>query len=179
MTSLPRWALLLQATLRQLSEQHTGASDLRVAIVGIGNVLRGDDGAGPAVADALQFRPDAQILVINAGPAPENMTGPLRRFKPDLVVLVDMAQMNLPAGSVQWIPWQTASGLSASSHTMPLHVLVRYLVETTGCEAVLLGIQPAQTGLDVPLSPPVATAVTDIATILSRLLADRATLPSA
>ncbi len=179
MTSLPRWALSLQATLTQLAERSAGKRELRLAVVGIGNALRGDDGAGPAVAGALRVRPDAQILVINAGQAPENTTGPLRRFEPDLVVLVDMAQMNLSPGSVQWIPWQTASGLSASSHTLPLHVLARYLVETTGCEIGLLGIQPAQTDLDVPLSRPVATAVVEVATILSRLLADGAAMPAA
>lgn len=108
------------------------------------------------------------LLVIDAGPAPENVSGVLRRFKPDLVLVVDAAQMGDPPGSVRWLPWQETIGLSASTHTLPIHMFGTYLTQELGCEVALLGIQPAQNALDAPLSPEVAAAV-DAAT---RSLAD-------
>ena len=44
----------------------------RVAVVGVGQRLRGDDGAGPAVAQRLAPLADAALLVVDAGHAPEN-----------------------------------------------------------------------------------------------------------
>jgi len=100
-----------------------------------------------------------RLLVIDAGPAPENVSGLLRRFKPDLVLLVDAAQMGDPPGSVRWLPWQETIGLSASTHTLPIHMFGTYLTQELGCEMALLGIQPAQNTLDAPLSSEVAAAV--------------------
>ena len=40
---------------------------------------------------------------MEAGPAPENFTGPLRRFRPDLVLLVDAAQMDAEPGTIGWL----------------------------------------------------------------------------
>ena len=131
----------------------------RVALLGIGQELRGDDGAGVAVARGLSPLAHPRFLVIEAGHAPENHTAPLRRFRPDLVLLVDAAEMGDRPGTVRWLAWEETSGLSASTHTLPLYMLARYLVHAIGCEVVLVGIQPAHTDLDRPLSPAVAGAV--------------------
>ena len=99
----------------------------RIAIVGIGHQLRGDDAAGVMAARALKQLygqvPDRRLLVVDAGPAPENCTGPLRRFDPDLVILIDAAEMNEAPGTIRWLAWQETSGLSASTHTLPPYVL--------------------------------------------------------
>ncbi|HEX6383528.1 MAG TPA: hydrogenase 3 maturation endopeptidase HyCI [Anaerolineae bacterium] len=138
----------------------------RLAVVGIGHVLRGDDAAGVAVARALQPYAHEHLLVVDAGHAPENHTGPLRRFAPDLVLLVDTAQMNEPPGMVRWLPWQETSGVSASTHTMPPYVIARYLTAELGCEVALIGIQPADTTLGAPLSPAVQQTVYAVAQAL-------------
>jgi hydrogenase 3 maturation protease len=169
---------------------------LRVAIVGIGHELRGDDAAGVSVARSLQSavgtihpgtarhaisRPKAgwragggkcelPLLVIDAGAAPENFTGPLRRFDPDLVLLIDAAQLNEAPGSIRWLDWQETSGLSASTHTLPPHVLAEYLVNELGCEVALIGIQPQGDEFDAPLSPPVQQAVDELVRTLERFL---------
>lgn len=129
--------------------------------------MRGDDAAGVCVArqlaaalrDILRPQGNMATLVINAGSAPENFTGPLRHFGPDLVLLIDAAQMDALPGSVQWLLWQETSGLSASTHTLPPYILATYLVSEIGCEVALLGIQPADTSLGIPLSPLVHSAV--------------------
>ncbi|MBZ0281610.1 MAG: hydrogenase 3 maturation endopeptidase HyCI [Anaerolineae bacterium] len=153
------WSNLLKHTLLELK-----TSKPRVAIMGIGHELCGDDAAGVMVARALKpvFIHHQDILIIEGGHAPENQTGLLRRFAPDLVLLVDAAQMGESCGMVRWLGWQETSGLSASTHTLPLYVIAQYLHTELGCEVALLGIQPAQMTICTGLSPSVKQSVDKI-----------------
>lgn len=141
-----------------------------VAVVGVGHELRGDDAAGVAVARALRelVAPGSRLLAIDAGPAPENYTGTLRRFGPDLVLLIDAAQMGDAPGAVRWLTWQAIGGISASTHTLPLHVLAGFLAADIGCEVALIGIQPGGTALGTSLSPAVRRAVDLVVRELAR-----------
>src|SRR5512139_263168 len=116
----------------------------RVAILGVGNELNGDDGAGVRVVRELAARLPAApgVLLIEAGVAPENFTGPLRRFRPDLVLEIDAAHLDREPGATSWVDWREADGLSASTHTLPPSVLAAYLTSELGCEVALVGIQP-------------------------------------
>ena len=160
------WIDCLRQSLKriQLPERHA-----RVAIVGVGHELRGDDGAGLIAARALASaaRDHDWLLVIEAGPAPENCTGALRRFCPDLVVLIDAAQMGLEPGSVRWLAWLDSTGISASTHSLPLHLVGSYLRYELGCEIGLIGIQPLSTEIGEAPSPVV---VHGIGTIVGEIL---------
>ena len=147
----------------------------RVAIVGIGNELKGDDAAGVRVVRELARRMPATpgVLLIDAGQAPENFTGPLRRFRPDLVVEVDAADHGAEPGAVAWVDWREADGLSASTHTLPPSVLASFPTRDLGCQVALLGIQPERLELNTPLSPQVERAVTGLAEALSVWLGAR------
>jgi hydrogenase 3 maturation protease len=140
----------------------------RVAVVGVGHELCGDDAAGLVVARALQTAlvDDERLLVIEAGSAPENQTGRLRRFKPGLVLLIDAAQMGETPGVIRWLPWDETDGISASTHTLPFHILARYLISELGCEVALLCIQSARNTVGAPLSAEVAEAVNTIVNVL-------------
>ena len=129
---------------------------VRVAVLGIGNELHGDDAAGILAARALPA--SENLLVIEAGPAPENTTGALRRFRPDLVLLVDAAHFADEPGTVSWFDWQQTDGLSGSTHTLPPSVLAQFLVGELACRLALLVIQPAQIDFGCPLSAPVRAA---------------------
>ena len=150
-----------QASLKaSLNPSKRAEQPVRLAVLGIGHELCGDDAVGVRLAGLL--RPltagNERLLVIEAGPAPENFTGPMRRFRPDLVLLVDAAQMEGEPGTIGWIDLQSVGGMSASSHTLPLHILVAYLVAELGCQVALIGIQPEQTFADAPLTPCVQAA---------------------
>ena len=110
------------------------------------------------------------LLILDAGPAPENITGELRRFRPEVVILVDAAQMDLPPGSIELILWDSTTGMSAASHMLPLSMLARYLTLEFGCAVHLLGIQPAHNEPDRPLSVSVQGAVEEIARYFCRTL---------
>jgi hydrogenase 3 maturation protease len=146
---------------------------MRIAVVGVGQELLGDDAAGLAVCRRLRQLAGHRetALIIPAGPAPENCTSQLRRFAPEWVVLVDAARMEAAPGTVRWIPWEQAEAMGGSSHTLPLRLLSEYLSSSMGCRVSLLGIQPAETTLGAPLSPSVGEAVESVARGLAALLA--------
>jgi hydrogenase 3 maturation protease len=137
----------------------------RVAVVGVGNELNGDDAAGVLVVRRIaeMLRATPGVLLIDAGLAPENFTGPLRRFRPDLVIEVDAADLGKPPGSASWIEPHDTDGLSASTHTLPPSVLAEFLLAELGCRVAVIGIQPVRLELNAPLSPPVERAVNGVA----------------
>lgn len=144
----------------------------RVAIIGIGNEQDGDDAAGIIAARLLDAAPgkNSNLLIIEAGMYPENQTGVLRRFKPDLILFIDAAQIDETPGAYRLIELADITGISASSHSLPLTVLCHFLVAELNCDIKLLGIQPAQLTLLAPLSQPVSQAITEITDALTALL---------
>jgi hydrogenase 3 maturation protease len=160
------WQEPLQQAIRQRQKVD---QPLRLAILGIGQALRGDDGVGLAVAQELRPFAHENLLIIQAAHAPENCTGQVCRFQPDLVLLVDAAQMNEPPGTIRWLDWQACDGVSASSHTLPLTMLGRYLTAVLPSEVALLGVQPATLEIAESLSPQVAAAARQIVQAIANL----------
>jgi hydrogenase maturation protease HycI len=173
METKPMSSALWSDSLKQaLMARRKNDQPPRVAVVGVGHELRGDDAVGVLVAQILKpllARSD-HVLVVDGGHAPENHTGTLRRFAPALVLLVDAARMDEPPGTVRWLAWQETSGVSASTHTMPPYVLAQYLTAELGCEVAIVGIQPAHLNMDDPPSAPVQKAVVDVVASLGTAL---------
>ena len=161
------WRNLLQTTLSRLTADAEGPP--RTAVVGVGHELRGDDAAGCAVAHTLAPLAEAHshVLVLDAGAAPENQLGPLRRFGPDLVIFVDAAQMGERAGTVRWFSPDETTGVSASTHTLPPAVIAQFLELELGCEVALIGIQPEQNALGTPMSAAVQPAIAEVVHMLA------------
>jgi len=150
--------------LNQLTNK--SANPPRISVLGVGNPFRSDDGAGVLVARRLACRECAldtgHLLIIEAGHAPENTTGELRRFAPDLVLIIDAADMGEKPGTVKWIPEEAIDGMSASTHSLPLSLLARYLTLELNCTVALLGIQPTSNTIGDDISSEVAQAVQEI-----------------
>lgn len=139
------------------------ADQKRICILGVGAELCHDDAAGLYLIERLSARigipvgvVQERLLLISGGPAPENFSGLIREFRPDLLVVVDAAFLELPAGSIQLLPEEKAAGLSFSTHMLPLPMLISYLRLTCGCQTCLVGIQPASTEQGIGMSPRVA-----------------------
>ncbi|NDJ77697.1 MAG: hydrogenase maturation protease [Chloroflexi bacterium] len=155
------WQNRLKQTLRSLSPPDRA---VRCVVLGIGNEFNGDDAAGIAVARGLEARVDSddRLLIVDAGIAPENHTGVLRAFAPDVVLLVDAAQMNAEPGTVRLLDWQDTTGLSATTHTLPPYMLAKFLTMDLGCTVALLGMQPFGNLPDTPLSDPMQAVVEEV-----------------
>ena len=122
------------------------AAARRVAVLGVGNPGKGDDGAGVAAARALRRRLSPadrrRVRVLIAGLAPENFTGKIRAIAPDLVVIVDAALGGHPPGTVFRIEAEKISDDGVTTHRISLRFLVRYIEESIGCPVLVLGIEP-------------------------------------
>jgi hydrogenase 3 maturation protease len=143
-----------------------------VAVVGVGHEFRGDDFAGSAAARALQERvaPGHALLVLDAGAAPESFTGPLRRFAPDLILILDAAEMGEAPGAIGWIDPDEVTDVGGPTHALPLPLFAGFLGTSLGCPVRILGIQPAADDFDTPLSGVVEAAVEILAAGLAEIL---------
>lgn len=134
-----------------LAETLAGA---RVAVLGVGSELCRDDAAGLYAVARMEKEPGlAGLLLLSGGSAPENFTGAIKTFAPDVLFVVDAAYMDLPAGSFQLLPYEKASGLSFSTHMLPLPLTMDYIRSECGCACYVVGIQPADTSQGIGMSP--------------------------
>ncbi len=151
-----------QASLsRVLAATNNGKAPFRLAIVGIGNELNGDDAAGVLVARKLTpaLQGSSSIKVFEAGQALENITGALIRFHPDAVLFVDALSIDELPGSIHMLDWRLSQGFTAGTHSLPLGVVVRYLLHEHPCQVYLLGIQVSDTTPGVPVTPEVMKSI--------------------
>lgn len=136
-----------------------------MAIIGIGAELKGDDAVGVLAARRLKNNLTSadNFLVLEGGTLPENITSPLRRFAPELLILIDAADFGGVPGEIKWIDARQIGGASFSTHSMPLSLLADYLTNEIGCAVMILGIQPKSLEFDVPLSSECERAANEIA----------------
>ena len=172
------WRIALHQALAQATPPDRPT---RVAVVGIGHELRGDDAVGLDVARRLQSGngqdPPDTWLVCVGGSTPENCTGVLRRFRPDLVVMVDAAELHARPGTIQWLDCSDIDGVSASTHTLPLDVVATYLAAEIGATVGVVAIQPATDDIGAGLTPLVRRAARRAAHALSSIRTCRKTTP--
>lgn len=113
----------------------------KLAVLGVGSELRGDDGVGPYLSEKLSSFNGESFLSINGDLVPENFTRDLRKFRPDNIIIIDAAFMGKSAGDIEIIRINELTGISFSSHSMPLSVLGKYLSQEIGANIYILGIQ--------------------------------------
>jgi len=166
-----------RAQLRKALSRPTATdAGLRLAVMGIGNALQGDDGAGSRVARLLKRSPllrnPGRFLVLDTGPAPENFSGVLRKFKPDFVLMVDAVQGEKGDELIRWIDPENVGGVSAMTHGLPLTVLGNFLASEVGTGYGLLGITGEHFEPGEGLSVNVGRAVRLAAGELRKLIQD-------
>ena len=122
----------------------------KVVIVGIGNVLRGDDGLGPVLVERL--KENAAVNCINAGNALENHLGLISRNHPDTVLLVDAVHLGLSPGEARIVDPSRIEHAGLSTHDVSPGLFLDYLVEESKCSIFLLGVQPGKTEMGAGIS---------------------------
>jgi hydrogenase 3 maturation protease len=148
-----------------------GAAE-KIVLLGVGNELMADDGAGCLVARRLRKSlgrkiADRAFQVFDAGTAPENFTGLIRRDDPDLVLLVDAAGFGQQPGTIAVIEHGQFESSLPSTHSLPLSAMIRYLEETTRADVAVLLIQAGSVQLDGAMTPEVLRSVEEAVDILS------------
>ncbi len=139
---------------------------MKEVILGIGNTLKSDDGIGIYIVEKINkylkevkkrskqaklTEPGGEVIVINCGTIPENYTSIIRKHNPDMLILVDAADMGLSPGSYRIIPPEKIEVMHVSTHNIPLNILISYVGESCK-DVVLVGIQPDKTDFGTALS---------------------------
>ncbi len=167
--SKPSWTEQLDQIL---SSHITEFNGCRLAIVGIGNELSGDDAAGVVIVhqlrEALSHRQN--LLFIVGGLAPENFSGLIRKFLPHNLLFIDTANMGGEPGDIDVFEMEELDGLSFSSHTLPPAILAEYLAAECSCTVKLLGIQPISTGMAEPMSEAVTESIAAVVDYITSCL---------
>jgi hydrogenase 3 maturation protease len=132
---------------------------MKKLVLTVGNMLMGDDAAGPLLAQSLLASPVDGWEVLDGGSAPENCLHRIRELAPEQILVVDAADMTLEPGQVRLIDdVKLDDPFLMTTHTLPLSYLIESLRETTE-KVDLLGIQPQVVAFGYPVSPEVKQAV--------------------
>jgi hydrogenase maturation protease len=144
-------------------------------LIGIGNLLRRDDGVGVLVAQHMARLPLPQhVEVIDAGTAGTELAALLEHRR--LVIVVDAIDAGRPPGSIYRLDpesLQPASRSGLSVHDLHfLHALDETrLLGTAPQRVVILAVQVADTSTGIGLSPPVAHAANRVLALVAEELA--------
>lgn len=146
----------------------------KLAIVGIGSELHGDDAIGIALIRRLSRRITGRpnLVFIEGGTLPESITGPLRRFEPHHTLLIDAADFQAAPGSIRFINPVEIGGYSASTHTFPLNQLVSYIQQEFACSVNLIGVQPKLIDFETSISEEGKKALNQLVRFLCKNLRD-------
>jgi hydrogenase 3 maturation protease len=148
-------------------------------VLGVGSDLRGDDAAGLILCRRLEARfsslPDPlRFRVFMGETAPENLTGEIRKFGPSHLIIADSADFGRDPGTVVVADPVEITGISFSTHRLPLFVLTDYIEREMPCRMLIIGIQPSTLGLFHAVSEPVARSLD---TLSESLISAIETLP--
>ncbi len=136
----------------------------KTVIIGIGNTLKSDDGAGPAVCKLLEGKTTAEI--IDAETVPENFIQVIVRKKPQVVLVIDAVDFGASPGEMKIIALDQLNSFAISTHTLSPRIFADLLRQTIDVKVIFLGIQPKQLQFGESLSDEVANAVNKLAGIL-------------
>ena len=139
----------------------------RFGVVGIGNVIRGDDGAGCMVVEKLGG--DFPMPIVDCAEVPENYGGWVERRDLEAVVYVDAVDFGGKPGEVRIIPLEKMMQSATSTHHLSLHYMIRFLKEEWDGDALLVGIQPVSILVGEEICADVAEGVERLAGILAKV----------
>jgi hydrogenase 3 maturation protease len=129
----------------------------RIAVMGIGNTMRGDDGLGVHLVNSLRphsLSPDVALFACEM--TPENFLGPVTEFQPDTVLMIDAAQLNELPGTARLVEAKEIVDSGTTTHNMSLRLLATMLESVTNAKVTLLAVQPKGREFGAELSPEVS-----------------------
>ena len=141
-----------------------------VLILGVGNINKGDDGAGPTLVQQIDGHVSATC--IDAGVAPENFLEKIVSENPDTVLIVDATDFGGDPGEARLFDASQVRSGGLSTHALSLDMADQYLKGRIDTHIHLLGIQPGQTESE-GLSRPVKDSVQSLAATFLKLLSQQ------
>lgn len=157
-------------------------SDSRVAVIGVGNVLMGDDGVGPKTIGVLKSRGfDCRAELLDAGLAFGEVLCDVEPGR--TVVIVDAIRGGGEPGSIYRLdPSQIDPRTGALASALSLHEVnvlpilqMEALAGRTFDDVTIFGVEPKEVGWSEDLSPEVTEAVEKLVKLIGAFLDEHAT----
>jgi hydrogenase 3 maturation protease len=163
LSTSPSWQPRLLRILRSASPNG------RVALVGVGHPLRGDDYVGSYIAKSLIEQVCTHdVILFDVEDSIESMISKVVACDPRDVVVVDACEMNRRPGEVDLLPLAETHYPFFTTHGIPLRLLADKFLQKA--ETWILAIQPAQMGVTDRLSPEALTAAASVSSFIATAL---------
>lgn len=137
-------------SLKELNLQKT-------LFVGIGNVLKKDDGAGVYITCQLDQYKSVRTLTVEV--SIENYIGKINTLNPETLVLVDSVDFGEEAGCYKLLPLGDIRDVTVNTHNISLNKVAELFDANT---ILILGIQPAALGFGEQMSDVVQSSADKI-----------------
>lgn len=143
-----------------------------IAIIGLGNILMGDDGIGCHIAKKLMEENLENVEIIEAGTSLIKILPQLTKY--DKIIFIDAIKGEKPPGEIYIIepkPSQVIPERAISLHEINLNSLIQ-MKEKLGIKAkiIIVGIQPAQIKPTLNLSKEVEKVIPKVIKIIERIV---------
>jgi hydrogenase 3 maturation protease len=121
-----------------LNDLHTllGQKDKKILFVGIGNLLKRDDGVGVYISKKIKNREGISALTVEV--SIENYIGKINSLNPDYLVLIDCTDTKSKAGTYRLLDVSQVQDLTFNTHNISLKRLKEFFT----MPVFILGIQP-------------------------------------
>lgn len=141
--------------------------DKKILFVGIGNLLRMDDGAGAFISSAIKNRSNISSLTVEV--SLENYIGKINSLDPDILVLIDSVDMKMAPGSYKLLQVDQIEDLTFNTHNISLNRLSEFF----RMPVFVLGIQPEKIDFGENMSYIVQKEAEKIINIINSHLTNR------
>jgi len=131
--------------------------------VGIGNVLKSDDGIGVYIAQGIQERDHIKALV--AGVSIENYIGKINRIPHDILILVDALDFRQKPGSYRLLTPDKIMDYTAATHNISFSKLHGFFKSPV----LILGIQPQSVSFGESIAEPVKKTADSILKLINSI----------
>ncbi|MFW5868404.1 MAG: hydrogenase maturation protease [Armatimonadota bacterium] len=145
-------------------------ADRKVVLMGVGNVVRGDDALGVALAERIEHRVAPKVFVTHD--LPEDYAVKAADLRPDLVLVLDAMDFGGEPGDMHLVAARDVPPTPGMTHRPSLEMMAKFLELDAGADTWVLGVQPDLSRLDLglPLSDPVQEALDELEALLLELL---------
>ncbi|MCB2195406.1 MAG: hydrogenase maturation protease [Bacteroidetes bacterium] len=131
-------------------------TDQKILFVGIGNVLKSDDGVGVFISNRIKEKSTIQKLTVEV--SIENYIGKINAINPDVLILIDCVDFGKKPGYYNLIPANELKDYTLNTHNISL----KRISELFKMPVYILGIQPKSIDFGEELSETVLNAVHEI-----------------
>ncbi|MDQ7797508.1 MAG: hydrogenase maturation protease [Candidatus Edwardsbacteria bacterium] len=136
-------------------------------IVGVGNVMRGDDGFGPELVKNLSGK--TEINLLDGGETPEDLLDQIVQTAPVRLVIADAVALGgMPGDAALLESDQLGKRIAVSTHNLSLLMFIKYLKEKLPeLDIKILGVQPRSIDFGKGLSTEVRKTIDNLVRVIA------------